>query len=188
LAEIEQFGYGWFVMEFHIPYFALRERLMTKKASDARGLRNSHDMPERKGGSAAKLVYHESQISVLLFGPDEWFWTTYCFVDTYFGSEYTNEEYRNTSPAPADAPSGGATSVDKPVWNPREYFLLILSRRMEQVSKEWSKLVAELNERLGAYVSLSSNIEFRVDTGRRRNTLRTSLSGVSRTMLRSQAP
>ena len=122
-------------------------------------LRQSTELPEKPDA-----VYHEAQVSFLLFGPDEWFWTVYCIVDTYFGSEISNEEYLEAvsgppeyAPFPQDPPTGGEKLLNEPVWNPRGYFLVVLARRMEQVSKEWSDLVAAINDRLTAYVSKIHN-------------------------------
>ena len=156
-------GSGFFVMEFHIPYLALRDKGSAKdqRSGPAGRLRHSSDIPVRHVGEAADATYHEAQISFLLLGSDEWFWTAYCFVDTYFGSEYSCEEYLNaTSGPPAtalslDPPTGGEKLLDDPIWNPRGYFLAVLARRMDQVSKEWSNLVATVNNRLTDYVRLS---------------------------------
>lgn len=95
---------------------------------------------------------YEAQVSVLVTGVDEWFWTAYCCAETYFGSEEpVNYYYENH----LDAPSGGEISSQLPVWNPREYFLSILSRRLKQVTKEWSNVVEAVEQCLKGYVSLS---------------------------------
>ena len=87
---------------------------------------------------------------MLVTGVDEWFWTAYFCAETYFGSEesihyYTDNQY--------DALTGGEKSLLYPVWNPREYFLSILSRRLKQVTKEWSNVVETLQDRLRLHVS-----------------------------------
>lgn len=153
-----------FVLEFHLPYLVLRPEGAPR---DSRGRRRRHKLPA--GGYDALLKnsqnweYHEAQISFLLVGPDEWFWTAYCLVDTYFGSEREPVRYlgSKTEPAqppldpfdpPLDPPSGGTIVVDEPIWNPREYFLHVLSARLEQVSQEWADLVAAMHARLVTYV------------------------------------
>ena len=93
---------------------------------------------------------YEAQISVLVTGVDEWFWTTYCLVETYFGSEETIDFYHERN---LDAPTGGLKPTHYPVWNPREYFLLVLSRRFKQITKEWSNVVSTLDGRLQYHVS-----------------------------------
>lgn len=47
-----------------------------------------------------------------------------------------------------DAPSGQFASYKQPIWNPREYFLLVLCRRMDQATLEWQNLVETLDQRL----------------------------------------
>ena len=51
-----------------------------------------------------------------------------------------------------DAPAGDARSSDNPCMDPREYFLLILSHRMRQLSHEWGNVCCALLTRLTAYV------------------------------------
>ena len=86
---------------------------------------------------------------MVVIGYDEWHWTAYCCADTYFGSEETIQLYHERG---LDAPSGGARPTHYPVWNPREYFLFILSRRTKQVTKEWGNVVNTLEDRLRYYV------------------------------------
>ncbi len=142
----QRFG---FVMEFHIPYFALRKS--TTPMSDPRGLRKSGTFVRTYQIGDDYEQVHEAQISLLVAGVDEWYWTAYCCVDKYFGSEKTIQSYLDQQ---IDAPIGGAgRDTALPVWNPREYFLIVLSRRLRQVTWEWSSLVAALDERLESHVS-----------------------------------
>ena len=105
---------------------------------------------ERDGEGEA--YYYEAQISFLMIGIDEWLWTTYCCVDTFFGSETDREAYLNPH-CPTDAASGGSLFQKYPVWNPRQYFLAVLSRRMLQARYEWTTLVECYTNRLSTYVS-----------------------------------
>lgn len=142
-----------FVMESHIPYFALRSS--RDPCKDKRPLRRHgtfipiRPCPEN-GVSGDPEYLYEAQISILVTGVDEWVWTAYCFTDTFFGSEDTIHDYDVKK---ADAPTGGETLRKYPVWNPREYFIRILFRRMRQATKEWGNIVSTLEARLGAYVS-----------------------------------
>ena len=144
-AGSQDFGYA---MEFHLPYYALRHGTSIK--ADARGLRRSGEFFCRRLGSREHL--YEAQISVLVTGVDEWFWTAYCFADTYFGSDESIQYYHKNK---LDALAGGEKSARFPVWNPREYFLSILSRRLKQVTKEWSNVIEALEMRLRSYVGPS---------------------------------
>ena len=93
---------------------------------------------------------YEAQISLLVTGVDEWYWTAYCCTEVYFSSEEKMQYYHDHG---LDAPSGGERPAHSPVWNPREYFLFILSRRFRQVTKEYQNLVVALEERLEMQVS-----------------------------------
>ena len=95
--------------------------------------------------------FHEAQVSFLLLGIDEWVWTAYCCVDTYFGSEPNHRTYHDDG---VDAPTGGAKYLNFPIWNPREYFLMVLARRMMQATREWTNLVHVVQQRLDLYVSI----------------------------------
>lgn len=137
-----------FVMEAHIPYFALRRSLQPMK--DQRELRRHGSfLPDRFKPRVPEYLY-EAQISILVTGIDEWVWTAYCFTDTFFENA---ESVKSYSTKRLDAPTGGEMLIDDPVWNPREYFIRILSRRIMQVTKEWGSVVSTLEARLGKFVS-----------------------------------
>lgn len=134
-------------MEFHLPYYALRQGASLR--NDPRGLRRCGKFVSSSMISGLSENLYEAQISVLVTGVDEWFWTAYCFAETFFGSEESIHYYHENQ---LDALTGGEKSARSPVWNPREYFLSILSRRLKQVTKEWSNVVEALEERLRVYV------------------------------------
>lgn len=130
-------------MEFHFPYYALREG--TSPLKDSRAIRRSNEFSVKALSPRGKEYLCEAQISVLVTGIDEWFWTAYCCVDTYFGSEGKVQYYHDEH---LDAPSGGERFARYPIWNPRGYFLDILSRRFRQATKEWTIVVRALEDRL----------------------------------------
>ena len=105
-------------------------------------------MPINQGRPQSEYLY-EAQISLLITGVDEWFWTTYFCAETHFGSEESIQYYHENK---LDALTGGEKSLLYPVWNPREYYLSILSRRLKQVTKEWSTVVESLEDRLRIHV------------------------------------
>ena len=104
-------------MEFHLPYLALRKS--EKPISDSRGLRRSgRFIPTEQTVDGYEQI-HEAHISLLVAGIDEWYWTAYCCVDRYFGSEDNIQFYLDNQ---FDAPIGGSERrTEFPVWNPREY-------------------------------------------------------------------
>jgi hypothetical protein len=136
-------------MEFHLPYMAVRD----KREPDPRRLRKSYEMLEtlemETGESQNDSFYFQAQISFLLTGVDEWHWTAYCCVDRVFGSEKDPEWYISRQ---FDGPPGGGRVEFLPVWNPREYFLLVCARRLNQATKEWTNVILKLESRLDEYV------------------------------------
>ena len=143
------------MMEFQLPYVALRSD-GTKR--DPRNLRSSRPMLRSEGENDAGILY-EAQISFLLVEVDEWYWTAYCFVETYFGSEKSIDWYREAPPEPNqpisppfDGPTGGCQLSTLVVWNPREYFLFVFSRWMSQIAMEWNNIVSALDKKLDIYV------------------------------------
>lgn len=122
-------------------------------------LRNSAPLPLRPNSSVEEdLYYHEAQTSSLSWGSDETFWTELFLVDTYFGSEKNLQNYLNrTQPGDPgdgwDPPLGGRWSLKVPMFDPREYFLRKVDRRIEQVTTEYIALVETFNKRMEEYVS-----------------------------------
>ena len=137
-----------FTLEFHLPYYALRSH--TCRVQDTRGLRRSGSLfPD----SDPNEFLYEAQISFVIVGLDEGVWTAYCRTETYFGSEESIECYYQRG---HDAPSGGVKPMHYPVWNPREYFLLILSSRIRQSTQEWFNTVRTLEARIQYHVKLKT--------------------------------
>jgi hypothetical protein len=96
---------------------------------------------------------YEAQTSLVICGPGEQQWTAYAFIDCYFNAEspldqeFSYEEMQEDPIAWTCEIDGElATFVDanKPIWNPREYFLAILENQMARVVKEWEYVVRQL--------------------------------------------
>lgn len=127
--------------------------------TDSRGLRKSFRMLNMKDEEEASIFFYEAQISVLLVGVDEWFWTVYCCVETFFNSERDPAWYDKCD---FDGPTGAGRQASHPIWNPRGYFLLVLSRRINQVTKEWTNLVKALEDCLELQGKVSGKCNNRV--------------------------
>lgn len=138
-----------FTMVFHVSYVALRPGATN---SDPRGLRQSYSMIKPIESALDDLYYHDAQTSFFVTGTSDWQWTAYCLVDTFFGGEQSAEEYVRRR---QDGPSGGARHDAEPCWDPREYFLLVLSQRILQISQEWGNFFTVLMSRLDLYASLA---------------------------------
>ncbi|KAL9079867.1 MAG: hypothetical protein Q9157_001269 [Trypethelium eluteriae] len=169
VASRAYFGASTFELEFHIPFFSLR------RGRGLKDLRLLNDQPFRKSRSLPlprnqkkneeEDFFHEAQVSMLLYGIDEWVWTVYCCVDTYFGTEPDHRTYHDGFEDDlgmsygVDAPSGGSRELRFPTWNPREYFLMVLARRMMQATREWTNLVHVFEERLIHYEETANEDE-----------------------------
>jgi hypothetical protein len=88
--------------------------------------------------------------SVVICGSDESRWTAYAFVDTEFdGVSIDDEEVEdsdecNEDPIASDR-KGPEVDADKPIWDPREYFLRIIHLRMKrQILEEWRYIVGKV--------------------------------------------
>jgi hypothetical protein len=97
-----------------------------------------------------KDYIHDAQLSVMITGRDDRFWTSYCFVDLHFEDEKHNEQVHQLSDPnmPMDPNSCGLDPLDRPKWNPRHYFLRTLSCRMGQVRQEWSNTIFQLRQEI----------------------------------------
>lgn len=123
-----------------------------KRTLNEKPLRASRILPLAIGDSANDLYYYEAQLSFLVTGVDEWRYTSYCCVDTYFRSEPRHAEYLEP-PTRIEPAAGGLLSLEYPKWNPREFFLIILSFRIEQAVSESQALIDSFEGRMNAYVS-----------------------------------
>jgi len=143
-----------YALEFHIPYYAIRRGpcITDTRKLNGKPLRASRILPLAVGDSAKDLYYYQAQLSFLITGVDEWHYTSYCCVDTYFGSEPDHQAYLEP-PAPIEPASGGLRELERPLWNPREFFLCIWSFRIEQAVTESQALIDSFEERMNAYVS-----------------------------------
>lgn len=139
-------------MTFHLPYYALRkgtEKTDLRRYQDHR-LRRSYELPLPRRPNEKSTRYYEAQISGLTTGIDDFFYTTYCFVDTYFGSEDLCARYLELRIDPLTA----IRSLQFPIWNPRENYILPFSQRLRQVTEEQRDLIDEFDDRMEEYVRL----------------------------------
>lgn len=166
-----------FFFEFHLPYHAMRRGPLdcsrdTRWVAGKR-LRQSEPLPLYINSTDQEdLYYHEAQTSSLSWGPDEWFWTELFLVDTYFGSEEIHKSYLSNCKKGDgfDPPCGGRITMAIPRFDPREYFLLKLDYRIEQVATEYSALVETFNKRMEDYLR---NMRHVFEDDNRRSSMKT---------------
>lgn len=127
------------MLEFHIPYYALRPEPVFKdgRMLHSERLRKSTILPLGREKDPC-LTYHEAKISFLVRGSDDSFVESQCYVDTYHGSEKWKSRYPTMNASRGlDPASSGANSLNRPIWNPRQFWLVVLARRIDQATMEW---------------------------------------------------
>lgn len=170
-----------FTLEFHLPYFVWRNEAQQdrRKRADGSALRSTKDLsfltkPNQSGTSYQNRAsyLHEAQSSCAVTGYNNNIWTACSLTDTYYHSSQDSDDNEDMLPYYAndaddteetdetedteekwDPLTIGMCDANKPPWDPREYFLLILNRRLEQAKEEWLNIVHNLQEKLESYVS-----------------------------------
>ncbi|KAF2739823.1 hypothetical protein EJ04DRAFT_425947 [Polyplosphaeria fusca] len=148
-------SWGYF-LEFHIPYYAVRSgpTVLDRRKLGSKPLRTYDELPLKSFSSDGETLYfYQAQTSSLCLGPDEWFWTEYFLVDTYFGSERGLHKYFDDCKYGEgfDPPLGGQGKLTNARYDPREYWLMKVNRRMAQATREWFALVDAFDERMKSY-------------------------------------
>jgi hypothetical protein len=155
-------GLLMFRLAFHLPYYFLKvskeARTDPRKYANGDPLRQVHNISflDWKKSKTSTFLY-EAQVSCVVAGPDEWRWIAYCFIDTYFQEPKEREtvsSYCDSSQSQdvkQDPFTRGETLADGKLQNPREFFLMVLKYRLEQVANEWRKVVEELRKRNREY-------------------------------------
>jgi hypothetical protein len=157
-----------FQLAFHLPYYVWRKSQKAcedhRRDANARPLRQFRDvsfLDWRSSGSSSFL--YEAQISCLVAGTDERRWVAYGLVDNYFDAAEEGKEtvlsYHKESVEEddegmrVDPLTFGTCNADNPIWNPREYFLMVFRIRLNQVKCEWQQVVAKVQQSIREYVS-----------------------------------
>ncbi|KFY74283.1 hypothetical protein V499_05679 [Pseudogymnoascus sp. VKM F-103] len=155
-------GFPVFTLELHMPYYVLGKSKTAsrdaRRKSDGSPLRQSRkldflsrSLDASKGSNPTDQHYwlHEAQISIVVTGVNNWVWTAYGFVDTYFGSKGTVEDYdklKGRHWEREDPLAAGRLNGGEPIWTPREYFLRVAQSRIREVLKEWNRIVRTVTE------------------------------------------
>ncbi|KAL3426855.1 hypothetical protein PVAG01_00364 [Phlyctema vagabunda] len=163
-VEIPARGFQTFALEFHLPFYAWRRTTSiaedSRKAANGKPLRRSEEVIYLRAATQNLDledpfdVIYESQISILVSGLDNSFWTAHCFVDTYFrdpDGDIESVEYHCNEDLKFDPSCCGKYDANIPVWSPREYFLRALNCRMEQIKEEWNNAVHQLIQQIEPY-------------------------------------
>jgi hypothetical protein len=153
-----------FQLAFHLPYYVWRSS--QKPCEDHRQYANGDPLRHSRDVSflnwktcGSSGVLYEAQISIVVAGSDEWRWIAYCFVDTYFDADKEVREtvlsYHDDSQADlgmsVDPFTRGQTDLNKPISNPREYFLMVVRFRINQAKCELQQVVEKMYQGFREY-------------------------------------
>ncbi|KAF0324800.1 hypothetical protein GQ607_007971 [Colletotrichum asianum] len=159
-----------FTLEFHLPFFALREQLRVpddnRKRPDGSPCRKTLDLSfltgiiNSTGSTNVSYYLHEAQTSLLIVGNNNTVWTAYLFTDTYHNGRpgETNHEDLSFFQQPLeenelfyDPLTMGQHDANVPIWDPREYFCLIVRIRLGLIKEEWAYIFSFFAEKIGAF-------------------------------------
>ncbi|KAF3403594.1 hypothetical protein F1880_009534 [Penicillium rolfsii] len=133
-----------FTLEFHLPHYALRQD--DSHLQDSRRIRK-HRLFRLSGQDAI----YEVQLSLIVYGADEFFWTACFCEDLYFRANNPINGYLEDE---VDGPSSGLRASNFPIWDPRYYFLSILVIRLGQITMEWAALIEVITGHLDKHNDL----------------------------------
>ncbi|KAK5200226.1 hypothetical protein LTR96_008691 [Exophiala xenobiotica] len=167
-VKIQADGLAMFELSFHIPGLLCRPSQTTdhRRFKNGEPLRRRNDISflNWEDGLPAEFLY-ENQVSCVIAGLHEHNWVAYCFVDTYFDggnerretvAEYhkdkVSEDGMNTDPL-----TYGTCDADKPLWDPRKYFLTVYLHRTTPVIREWLLLIEKIEHGFRIYEQSSQS-------------------------------
>ncbi|ORY16286.1 hypothetical protein BCR34DRAFT_584494 [Clohesyomyces aquaticus] len=161
-------GLKTFRLEFHLPYFVLTPSTVPPRAPRDAGSPSREwtdldflEFPQPRGTLPEEEPFcrwgmQDAQFSLVLSGPDHFRWTAYAFANT--GDNEDNPEGENEcfSYEPGEVHSDpivqdGSTDANKPIWDPREYFLFVVEKRTDRALREWTSLIDKLERSVKRY-------------------------------------
>jgi hypothetical protein len=164
-----------FEMSFHLPYFVCRASDITdhRRYTGGEPLRQRTDISFLNWESDLPREFlYEAQVSCAIAGLHQYNWVAYCFVDTYFdGSSDRREtvlEYLDNSDGidgmTADPFTYGNSDANKPIWDPRRYFLRVYLQRTTPLVREWRLIIGKVEHSFRTYEQVCQSL-FRHATG-----------------------
>ncbi|PVH77592.1 hypothetical protein DL98DRAFT_266334 [Cadophora sp. DSE1049] len=165
-VTIKSHGFQAFTLEFHIPYYVLRNnqipRRDARKKPNGEPLRQFWELPflsmptnSKPTPTDERYYLYEAMTSVGVTGNDHWIWAAYAFVDTYYDARESVDSYHQMKgwrQGRADPLAAGKIDADQPLWDPRMYFLKVVEIRTELVLMEWSQIMNKIEREVQQYV------------------------------------
>ena len=146
-----------FQLELHLPYFALRtghpQRKLNRRQNNQWIDLSFLQTEAQKWQGQKTYGIHQAHISLVIHGLNNRRWVTYTFDNNSFDDkdlEDQTDPYEGFQEDPIA--SNGGVDANLPIWDPREYFLLMFKTRMSQVLMEWRNLVLWIERCIEGYV------------------------------------
>jgi hypothetical protein len=146
-----------FTMILHLPHFRLKKyRSPVEFESQFTSQGEAHKRSPRRdwtelsfldpGSKDETHAMYQARYSLVLCGSGDQRWIGYAFVDRDFGPEEDMEEgdfsYTGFFEDPIASNENGTIDANRPIKDPREYFLRVLENQSKKVLNEWKSLVA----------------------------------------------
>jgi hypothetical protein len=164
----QRIGLKMFELVFHLPMLVYRESAilrsdprLDKYGEPLRGFDNISFLGTSEAGALG--VLYEAVTSLVVVGIDNFRWTAYMLVDTYFdGPDTTREtvwEYHKDESGDdgtyMDPLTRGNEAADRPQRDPRRYFFLVLQHRWKLALTEWQNTVLHVQARFKWFETVS---------------------------------
>ncbi len=143
-------------MHMHLPFFALRHEKKLRldhrtKANGiifkrSRSLQFSQDHQQTPKESYRLLNLYEGQISIVVTGIDDWRWSAWGFIDTFFDRSESARNYDDISQPYRVDPLLRGQLRRSHEQDPRRYFLDVCRTQAERVEEEWNAIFQVVKE------------------------------------------
>jgi hypothetical protein len=141
-------------MEFHIPYFQVKKSPPPEDSNSELPTK-----PKRDYKSLSFLGMDnidgilEAQMSFTMCGFDESHWVAYAFDDADPDNGEWEDRDFSYEGFIEDPIALWELEANRPIWNPRQYFLLVMQSRITRVLKNWKSIVGPIRQSINSYVS-----------------------------------
>jgi len=154
-------------MELHVPYYELRELRSSSSSQpeqliDVSFINANSNNPQNN----SKYGIYDARFSLLICGPDHVRWTGFAFVNNGLstdgeGAREGDSEFEE-DPIASQYEGGrcfGIVGANSPIYDPREYYILVMGIRLAAILEHWRKLGRWLELSIGEHVCLSSLLQ-----------------------------
>ncbi|KAE9369078.1 hypothetical protein N431DRAFT_345415 [Stipitochalara longipes BDJ] len=164
-------GYKIFQLEFHLQFFKFEaapandQGMTTKTPPNWTDLSFLEEKNNPKAIGGKRYGMSEAHFSFVICGIREGRWAGYAFDDTESDGDDLQDKIL-CGGLHVD-PIGSCLSVDDvdaelPIWNPREYFLDVVARRVARAADFWEALLRAIERRITDHVRSNSYIALRL--------------------------